>query len=269
MAKSLSFVTPLLVAAVLAVPTVSAAQGRSRGGDDGGSSGGRSGSGSGEVAVPRSAPEPAPAPAPRASEPSSPQPTYGSESGSNRSGSGETSARARGDQPIRGYAQPRTNVPRGGGGDPTYVTVWPSWYYGGYYGYSGYPYGYYGGLGYWNRYGLYDPFLFDPYGYYGGFYGSPAFGSSISYGESSREPRSRDEISGSIRLKVNPKNAKVYVDGALAGTADEFDGLGGHLQISAGPHQIELRADGFQTYAGTVNVKEDRTQTERITLKKR
>jgi len=30
-----------------------------------------------------------------------------------------------------------------------------------------------------------------------------------------------------------------------------------------------LRADGFQTYTGTVNVKEDRTQTERITLKKR
>lgn len=269
MAKSLSFVTSVLVAAVLAVPTIAAAQGRSRGGDDGGSAGGRSGSGSGEVAVPRSAPEPAPAPPPRASEPSQPQPTYSTESGSNRSTSGQATARSRGDQPIRGYAQPRTNVPRGGGS--TYVTVWPSWYYGGYYGYSGYPYGYYGGSGYWNRYGLYDPFLFDPYGYYGGYYGSPYFwGPEIGYGygAGSRESEPR-EATGSIRLKVNPKNAKVYIDGALAGMADEFDGLASHLEIAPGPHQLELRADGFETYTGQVNVKQDRTQTERINLKKR
>jgi len=151
--------------------------------------------------------------------------------------------------------------------------VGPSWYYGGFYGYSSYPYGpygYYGGRSYWNRYGLYDPFLFDPYGYYGGFYGSPYFwGPELGYGYSERESRSREDITGSIRLKVNPKNAKVYIDGALAGVADEFDGLGGHLKLSPGPHQLELRADGFETQTSTVNVKEDRTQTERITLKKR
>jgi hypothetical protein len=268
MAKSLSFVTSVLVAAALAVPTVSAAQGRSRGGDDGG--GGRSGSGSGEVAVPRSAPAPAPAPppAPRTSEPSSSQPTSSNGGDSNRGPTGPATARSRGNEPVRGYAQPRTNVPRGGGS--TYVTVWPSWYYGGYYGYSGYPYGYFGGRGYWNRYGLYDPFLFDPYGYYGGFYGSPYFwGPEVGYGYGEREPRARGEATGSIRLKVNPKTAKVYVDGALAGVADDFDGLGGHLQVSPGPHQLELRADGFETFTGQVNVKEDRTQTERINLRKR
>jgi hypothetical protein len=265
MAKSFSFVTSVLVAAVLAVPTISAGQGRSRGGDDGGSAGGRSGSGSGEVAVPRSAPEPMPAPAPRSSEPS--QPTYSSPGSSERGSSGQATARSRGDQPIRGYAQPRTNVPRGGG--PTYVTVWPSWYYGGYYGYSGYPYGYYGSTGYWNRYGLYDPFLFDPYGYYGGYYGSPyLWGPEIGNSYDSREYRTR-EATGSIRLKVNPKHAKVYIDGALAGVADEFDGLANHLEIAPGPHQLELRAEGFETYTGQVNVKEDRTQTERINLKKR
>jgi len=128
-------------------------------------------------------------------------------------------------------------------------------------------------LGYWNRYGLYDPFFYDPYGYYGGFYGSPfAWSSAVIYGggsySSSREARESGNVSGSIRLKVNPKTAKVYIDGALAGTADEFDGLGGHLEIAAGSHQMELRAEGFAPYTTQITVKAHRTHTERVSLKK-
>ena len=52
-----------------------------------------------------------------------------------------------------------------------------------------------------------------------------------------------------IRLKANVKEAKVYVDGALYGTVDEFDGLGDHLELDGGRHTLELRADGYETYS--------------------
>jgi hypothetical protein len=58
------------------------------------------------------------------------------------------------------------------------------------------------------------------------------------------------------------------VDGALVGTVDEFDGLGHHLEIEAGRHQIELRADGYESYSSEIAVQAGRTVTERATLKK-
>jgi PEGA domain len=289
MTKSFSFVTSVIVAAALAVPSLSAAQANRRsGGESSGESqsgGSRTGSGSGEVAVPRSsAPEPAPSPSPS----SSSEPRTSGSGGATRTpsetggGSVQGSARARGNQAVRGSAQARSNVPRAAGGS-TYVTAFPAWsslygsYYGGYYngayGYASNPWGFYGGMSYWNRYGIYDPFLYDPYGYYGGFYGSPfGWSSMMTYGGASdysnrREVRS-DDVNGSIRLKVNPKTAKVYIDGALAGTADDFDGLGGHLDVEPGLHQMELRAEGFKTFTTQITVKANRTQTERISLKK-
>ena len=71
-----------------------------------------------------------------------------------------------------------------------------------------------------------------------------------------------------IRFRANPKHARVYVDGALVGTVDEFDGLSNHLEIEAGRHQIELRADGYQSYTSEIAVRADRTVTERASLKK-
>jgi hypothetical protein len=40
------------------------------------------------------------------------------------------------------------------------------------------------------------------------------------------------------------KTANVYIDDALAGTVDDFDGLGDHLG-STGPHD-QHRADGYE-----------------------
>jgi hypothetical protein len=257
MTKPLSFLSAVLVAAALAVPTVSAAQGSRRGGGDSGSSGGsRSGSGGGSVAVPRDS---SPAPAPRAESPS-PSSDGGSvtrsspSSGANSSGS-QATGRTRGNQAVRGYAQPRTYTPGGGSHN---IIVWPSWYYpyyGAYFGYSSYPY-----------YGWYDPFLFDPFGY--GYYGAVPYyyPPSVSY-STDYEARERTST-GAIRFKVNPKDAKIYIDGALAGTVDEFDGLSDHLELASGAHQLELRADGYTSYTGTLDVKEGQTRTTRISLDK-
>jgi len=144
---------------------------------------------------------------------------------------------------------------------------WGSWYpwfgpgFGWYVGYLGYnPYWYgatnwgFGRYGYW-----YDPF------YYGGgysIYSEPSYGS----GGGSSEPKS---TIGSIRLKVNPGTAKVYVDGVLYGEAKEFGGLTSHLELDGGEWTLELRADGYETLRRTIKVEIGRTVTERVTLKKK
>lgn len=120
----------------------------------------------------------------------------------------------------------------------------------------------------WGRYGMwYDPFAYyyDPYwgmGYSCGYpYGAYGFSSG------SGEPRAA-KMTGSLRLKVNPSSAAVYLDNALVGTVDEFDGLTNHLDIEGGRHVIEFRADGYETYRKEVVIATGKTQTERIKLKK-
>ena len=117
----------------------------------------------------------------------------------------------------------------------------------------------------WGRYGLwYDPY--DPYGYdgyYGGYYGGGYYGGGGGYSSS------ESAATGSIRLKANVDSAKVYIDGTLMGTVDDFDGLTGHLVLAGGPHQLELRADGYETYSADITVAVGKTTTERVTLKKK
>ncbi len=285
----------VIVAFALAVPSAVEAQAQRRGGSDSGSSGSSSGgsrggdSGGGSVAVPRSAPAPAPrAPVVRerpsdpspsavrggsAARPSGSRPVAGSDtrglSGSrNAVEASSAGARVRGAQAVRGVAQPRANAPTP---PPTWErwdrwNRWSPWYsYGLGYSYGYYPYSY-GYVGYnpWSYgYRWHDPFLFDPFAYG---YGVPYYWGSSS--SSRNDDRDQQEPTGSIRLRVNPDQARVYIDGALAGTAGEFGGLSNHLVLPAGVHELELRADGYQTYTGQIDVRDGRTRTERVNLKR-
>jgi hypothetical protein len=67
---------------------------------------------------------------------------------------------------------------------------------------------------------------------------------------------------------VKPDHARVYIDGALAGVASEFGGLTGHLDLTPGVHDFELRAEGYRPYTGQLDVREGRTRTERIDLER-
>ena len=51
---------------------------------------------------------------------------------------------------------------------------------------------------------------------------------------------------GSLRLKIKPREAQVYVDGYLVGNVDSFDGRFQKLGIESGGHRIELKADGYE-----------------------
>jgi hypothetical protein len=165
-------------------------------------------------------------------------------------------ARSRGGNPSTGNAVARPDVPVGGGGGgyPTYP--WYPWYpgypgYGGGYGgwydcyYSPYygcgnPWGYGGfGLGY---------FYFNPFGWnYGDYAWGGGGGGGGSYGGAQM---------GSIRLRVKPNTASVYVDGYYAGTVDDFDNTFQKLSIALGKHRIEISAPGYQPLIIEIDVRD-------------
>lgn len=119
-----------------------------------------------------------------------------------------------------------------------------SYYYYDPYVYSwGYPRAY-GRYGY--GYGFYD------YGYsYGGYYGYyPSYSQSYRY---------RSGHIGQVRTLVEPREARVYVDGYYAGIVDDFDGIFQRLNVSPGRHDISLRLEGYKSHTFAVYVSPDQT----------
>jgi hypothetical protein len=72
---------------------------------------------------------------------------------------------------------------------------------------------------------------------------------------------------GNLRLKVQPRDAKVYVDGYFVGVVDSFDGVFQKLAIEAGSHRVEIRADGFEPAQFEVMVTPGETITYKGQLK--
>ena len=153
-----------------------------------------------------------------------------------------------GGQSARDRAVPRTSAPRDRDGDRGRIYVYPDyWSYGRYYD----PY-YDGGLhlGY---------LAYSPWGWTPAFYGYPyGYGGGHGYGY-----RASGFETGSVKIKVKPRDAQVYVDGYYAGEVDDFDGFLQSLQLDLGGHRIEVRKDGFETLQFDVHVQPDRTITFR------
>jgi hypothetical protein len=227
-------------------------------------------SGSGERAVPRGA---------AASGDS------GGNGGRTRAGSGDRNnesgarevpnwSRPRGDNPQTGTAVPRVGPPPDlNGNHGRYYD--PYYGYGGYYGlgYSYAPFGYGFGYGYYPYsfgmgYGLYSGFGWNPYfgDPFGSYYGEDYGGGGGYGGYSSGIYNTRDQ--GNLKLKVKPRNAKVYVDGYYVGLVDEFDGAFQKLALNGGRHKVEVRADGFETAEFDVLITPDQTVTFQGDLKR-
>ena len=177
-------------------------------------------------------------------------------------------SRPRGDRPVTGTAVERVGPPpdpdrdhRGGGGryySPYYYN--PYYYYGGYPGYYGYGYLYYPytfGVGYGLYSGLgWNPYVGDPY--------DPYYSGSGGYSAGIYNTREQ----GNLKLKVKPRNAKVYVDGFFVGMVDEFDGAFQKLALNSGRHKVEVRAEGYETAEFDVLISPEQTVTFQGELKK-
>ena len=120
------------------------------------------------------------------------------------------------------------------------------------------------GGGYYGGYGYYDPWGYSSgYGYYGG-YSDPWYGGYPTYPQSSYT--SSDE--GSLKLKIKPRQAEVYVDGYFVGVVDDFDGIFQRLHVESGPHRIEVRANGYETLEFEVRITPEHTTTYTGELKR-
>ncbi len=172
-----------------------------------------------------------------------------------------------------------TAVPRGSYGGP--YRGGPNHYYGGrhYYGSRYYYGGYYGWPYYGGALGLgfyypWDGFSFGfgygyPYGYpYYGYYGYPygtypylAYPPPAAYepADDSGNYVVPQGPNGSIRLQIEPKDAQVYADGYYVGVVADFSGRSDHLELTPGPHKIEVRSPGYETLAFDINVQSRRT----------
>lgn len=137
------------------------------------------------------------------------------------------SERRRGDSSESGVAVAR-RTPRPSG--PSTIVVPGGWY----------PWGW-GGYGFAGYYGVYDPW------YYGG------WGYRSTYYERREE--------GSVRLKVKPRHAEVYVDGYFAGHVDDFDGIFQSMPLEPGPHRIEVQLEGYTPLIYDVRVLSGRKVT--------
>lgn len=190
-------------------------------------------------------------------------------------------SRPRDGRNVTGQAVPRTGSVPDGDHNQGYYPYYPGYIYDPYYSFYyspfysaryGYwaPYGYGYGLGYFS----YDPFLFGAFGYpYSGVYDPYYYGGGgYTGGGSSSGSSSSSQVypgSGSIRLKVKPRNAEVFIDGLSVGTIDSFDGVFQRLDVQAGPHKIELRAEGYQTEQFDVVVTNGETVTYKGDMKRR
>jgi hypothetical protein len=91
------------------------------------------------------------------------------------------------------------------------------------------------------------------YGWYGGWYGwySPYWWPWYSY------PYAYDPT-GSVRLEVKPRETEVYVDGYLAGTVDDFDGVFQRLRLPPGNYEIVLYLAGHRRVRQLLSFQEGR-----------
>ena len=132
-----------------------------------------------------------------------------------------------GSAPVTGHGVAR-GVPGGVGVPRTVAPGFRGFYYPRYY-YPGFSFGLYWGYPY------YSPYYY-PWGYYGAYgypYGYPYGG----YYANSDEARGL----GRVRIEDAPKSAQVFADGYYVGNVDDFNGTFQHLDLTAGPHHIEIR----------------------------
>jgi hypothetical protein len=167
----------------------------------------------------------------------------GSSSGSSSSYSGSSSSSSSSHSEAAIFSPPLTDAqrrqPRAGTGTGRGRS------YGGYYNpryYDNYYFNW--GLGW--HYG-YSPFYYP--GYYG--YGYDPYPYNRRYYSAYR--------TGSVRVMVEPRETRVYVDGYYAGIADDFDGLFQRLNLSPGRHEVALKLEGHRSFKVRVYVPLDQT----------
>jgi len=160
-----------------------------------------------------------------------------------------------------GYAPPRAPYYRGYA-KPYYAKPYYArpYYYHGYRGVYGYGHGY--------RHTRivtvypWRPYYYRPHFSIGVYYGAGGvydYGYTPSYYYDPIPGR----VYGGVRITEAPREAQVFADGYYVGLVDDFDGAFQHVNLEAGQHRIEVRANGIPPISFDVYVQPGRTITLR------
>ena len=112
-------------------------------------------------------------------------------------------------------------------GYPYYGHAQPYYYYPYAFGYGPHGRGYFYFDLHYNSYVFYPPTV-ARYDYYGSYYGNYGYPT------------------GELKLRVRPREAQVFINGAYAGTVDEFDGTFQSLRLEGGEYQVEIVSPGYE-----------------------
>jgi hypothetical protein len=105
--------------------------------------------------------------------------------------------------------------------------------------------------------------LLDPFGYAtGGYAGVSDSGPAT---DRRAEVDTPDQY-GYLRLNVLPYTAQVFIDGFYVSSVDTFSGGGPARALPAGPHRVEIRADGYDTATFDVRIEPNEMTTYRREL---
>jgi PEGA domain len=70
-----------------------------------------------------------------------------------------------------------------------------------------------------------------------------------------KDPRAEySQVTAEIKIKVTPDRAAVFVDGAYAGTAHDFGGIGRAMLVGPGKHHIKVDLPGYRPFDTDVNL---------------
>jgi hypothetical protein len=72
------------------------------------------------------------------------------------------------------------------------------------------------------------------------------------------------EAPGYLRLDVEPESAQVFIDGLYVGTVADF--RRGGRALEAGPHRVEIRAEGFDSQSVELRIRANDVLVYRGTL---
>ena len=75
-------------------------------------------------------------------------------------------------------------------------------------------------------------------------------------------------VQASIKCDVKPKDAQVYVDGDLVGTARDFNSSDHPLYIFPGQHTLEFRHPGHETYSTKLDLMPEQDMRLKVRMPK-
>jgi len=98
-------------------------------------------------------------------------------------------------------------------------------------------------------------------GWYSPYFFGPGLGWYGAYGPNSYYYRHQADT-GHLKLKVNVKDAKVYINGAYAGKAKDLKSL----WLRPESYEIQVRAPGYETYATRIYLLRGKTMEVKADL---